>query len=143
MTILGCWSNQLTRLDFSENPKLRELKCHTNQLTTLDVSQNTALTGLICGTNQLKSLNVSRNTILMELRCEENQLTNLELSQNKELRVLFCGENPFVSDVNELTATANGLLDWTGKAKGNLSIENPTAQAGIQSICDAKNWEFL
>ena len=49
--------------------------CYSNQLTSLDVSQNTALTRLKCSdNNQLTSLDVrnGNNTNIIYLKCENN-----------------------------------------------------------------------
>jgi Leucine-rich repeat (LRR) protein len=102
---LGCYVNQLTSLDVSQNTALTELYCYDNQLTSLDVTQNTALGTLSCGVNQLTSLDLSQNTALAELSCYSNQLTSLDVSQNTALTELFCYLNQLTSlDVSQNTA---------------------------------------
>ena len=76
---LGCWGNQLTSLNISNNTDLEGLDCTSNLLTSLDVSNNTALTYLDCEANLLTSLDVSQNIALTYLDCQANQLTCLNL----------------------------------------------------------------
>jgi Leucine-rich repeat (LRR) protein len=57
-------NNQISSLDVSDNPMLRDLICNFNQLTSLDVTYNTALTGLDCSGNQLTTLDISKNRAL-------------------------------------------------------------------------------
>jgi Leucine-rich repeat (LRR) protein len=90
---LDCASNQLTSLDLSENPALKELNCNCNQLTSLIVSNNTSLRILRCSNNPLSGLDVSDNTALEYLYCENNQLIALDVSKNMALKTIYCGSN--------------------------------------------------
>jgi Leucine-rich repeat (LRR) protein len=102
---LSCFNNKLTSLDISNNTALRELQCDNNQLTSLDVSNNTALDLLGCGLNQLTSLDVSSNTSLVWFVCDNNQLTSLDVSNNTALLYIFCPDNQLTSlDVSNNTA---------------------------------------
>ena len=108
LTVLECWSNQLTTLDVSNNTALTALGCDNNQLYTLDVSQNTALTDLNCADNQLISLDVSGATALTDLVCFNNQLTSLDVSQNTALTTLDC----FGNNLTSLDVSNNTALIW-------------------------------
>ena len=108
LSVLQCFSNQLTSIDVSKNTKLTELWCDNNQLTTLDVSKNTMLETLVCYYNQLTSLDVSKNTKLTTLNCLDNQLTSLDLSNNTELTFLECPFNQLTS----LDLSNNTKLEW-------------------------------
>jgi hypothetical protein len=50
--------------------------CYGNELTGLDVSNNTALASLSCGVNQLTSFDISKNIAMESLSCSDNQLTS-------------------------------------------------------------------
>lgn len=97
---LRCWENwdhPLTKLDVSQNAKLKTLECSGSALTSLDVSNNPELTRLICHGNKLTSLDLSKNTKLQELNCSNNQLTALNVSTSSALTVLNCGNNQITS----------------------------------------------
>ncbi len=123
LTILYCYSNQLTSLDVSKNTALTYLSCYTNQLTSLDVSKNTALTELYCFDNQLTSLDVSKNTALTILWCFSNRLTSLDVSKNTALNYLDCEINQLTSlDVSKNTAL--NYLDCEINQLTSLIVKN-------------------
>ena len=93
LTLLKCYSNQLTTLDVSKNTALTYLECDCNKLATLDVSKNVALTFLECEYNQLVTLDVSKNLALTTLYSYSNQLTSLDISKNVALTYLNCNSN--------------------------------------------------
>ena len=92
---------------------LTELGCYNNQLTILDVSNNTALTQLICDYNHLTCLDVSQNTALTELNCSENLLEKLNTKNGNWVN----GMN-IVADTNNLTCVE---VDNIGYANSNWS----------------------
>ncbi|MEQ2401861.1 hypothetical protein WMO19_09665, partial [Peptoniphilus sp. CLA-SR-H025] len=128
---LSCNSNQITRLDLSQNQKLEYLYCISNQLTELNLSKNPELTHLWCGHNKLAKLDVSKNTALTSLLCNNNQLTELDVSKNTALMSLSCGNNKLTAlDVSKntaltsLTCNSNQLteLDVKNNAKLNTLL---------------------
>ena len=101
---LQCNGNQLTQLELSDLPELRELYCNGNQLTQLDIKDLSTLKKLYCNSNQLTSLDVSGNPALWYLECSENQLTSLDVSKNLALMDLLCQKNRLTSlDVSQNT----------------------------------------
>ena len=106
LTELGCWDNQLTSLDVSNNTALTVLRCHYNQLASLDVTKNTELEDLNCEHNQLTSLNVSKNAALKGLYCRVNLLSQLDVLKNTELINLHCQQN----QLTELDVSNNPAL---------------------------------
>jgi len=58
ITGLRVGTNNLTKLDVSNNTKLVLLACPSNQLHELDVTNNTALQSLNCSYNNLRYLNI-------------------------------------------------------------------------------------
>ena len=149
LTNLGCYDNQLTSLDVSQNTNLLTLFCYDNQITSLDVSNNTALTHLYCYDNQLISLNVSSNTALQFLRCRNNSITTLDVSTNTALIYLDCLNNQLTSLnikntnnanmlVNSFLATSNLLTtilcDNPGTATTTFTVAAGCIDAGVTFI---------
>ncbi len=94
---LDCYSNNLTKLVFNNNPYLRRLFCAYNELTRLVVTGCPNLTFLDCSCNKLSSLNVSYNPELDTLSCRYNKLSSLNLENNTKLKCLSCPSNPITS----------------------------------------------
>lgn len=121
LTVLDCFYNQLTDLDVSANTKLKDLNCHDNQLTSLYVGKNTDLDSLCCDNNHLTGLDVSKNTRLFDLWCSENRLTSLDVSKNARLDGLWCHSNRLanldVSKNRDLT-----ILNCSNNQLANLDV---------------------
>ena len=140
LTSLSCGSNQLTRLDVSNNIALTSLSCPNNQLTRLDVSNNTALTSLTCVSNQLTRLDVSNNVALTSLSCDMNQLTSLDVSNNKTLTRLNCGNNKLTSlDVSNNTTLSH--LQCSFNQLTSLNVSNNTALTSLE--CGSNQLTYL
>ena len=116
---MGCFDNQLTSLDVSNNTALNILFCQNNSLTSIDVSQNTALTNLSCLNTNLTILDVSQNTALSNLDCSYNQLTSLNVSQNA-LTHLDCSDNHLTS-LDVTNGINPSLVDFTTTNNPNLT----------------------
>ena len=104
---------KLESIDFSHNPKLKEiqinnsrilkniiglnaaganllkLRLHTTSITSLDISKNTSLEQLMLKDSKIASLNVSNNTKLKELALERTSISRLDVSRNIELEKLY------------------------------------------------------
>jgi len=123
LTILKCYSNQLTSLDVTNNTALTKLLCSNNQLTGLNVTSNTALIRLICFSNQLTNLNVSQNTSLSYLSCSTNALTNLDVSNNTSITYLHCQSNQIDNlKLNQNVVLTN--LKCSNNALTSLNVKN-------------------
>jgi len=117
VTHFNCSSLELTNLDVSNAPTLKELRCSVNQLTSLDLSKNSALTVLSCSINQLQGiLDVSKNTALIELWCNWNRLTGLNASGLDALIYVECSSNYMD------TAALNALFGTLNSAPGMKTI---------------------
>ena len=126
LTVLGCWYNQLSTLDVSNNTSLAYLHVGNNQLTTLDVSQNIELTILYVGYNSLTALDVSTNTALSVLGCWSNQLTNLDVSNNTSLTKLQCQNNQ-LTDLDVTNNTGLVHLNCNNNQLTTLDVGQNTA----------------
>lgn len=154
LTELYCQGNDLIILDVMPCSRLNILHCHSNRLTSLNINPNISF--LSCSNNHLTSLDVHNNVSLAELTCYSNQLTQLDVSSNVVLMKLYCGDNPlnalYLSPIHELTLLncvdtpldkinlANALQDRNGLSAGHLYLSENVA--GVQEICDAKNWKI-
>lgn len=133
LTILYCFSNQLTSVNIADNLLLTDFRCDDNRLTSLDVSGNPALSILYCSGNQLTSVDVSNNPALTDLRCSRNMLTILDISDVTSLTVLVAFQNQLdtliLADNNILSVVNIGdnrfrFFDATGlPALTQLSVE--------------------
>lgn len=106
LTILNCYTNNLTLIDVEDLTVLQELRCFDNQLTSLDVSANTALVKLMCQVNELTALDVTTNTQLTHLYCLNNQLASIDVSNNVALQYFYCE----VNEISSIDISANTNL---------------------------------
>ncbi|GLU54120.1 hypothetical protein Dfri01_35810 [Dyadobacter frigoris] len=93
LKILNCRGNHLSKLDLSQNTKLREIFCDDNyDLETLDLSKNTALEILSApGGERFSKLDLSRNLNLKKLICYSPALKTLDVSMLANLSFLILG----------------------------------------------------
>ena len=135
LSILYCYSNQLTSLDLSNNTSLTALECYFNQITNLNLTQNIALTNLQCAQNSLTSLDVSNNTALTQLGCEVNQLTSLDLrnGNNQNLLNFNVTSNPNLTCINvdDVTYSTN---NWTNIDAQHYFSTNCSVPNSVQEI---------
>lgn len=97
LEFLFCYNNELTSLDFTQNPNLERLLCYNNQLSSLDVTQNPNLLILYCDENQITNLDITQNPNIKVVSCTYNQLTSIDVSQNSILELLFCQHNQLIN----------------------------------------------
>jgi len=90
LEILYCSYNNISKLDMSHNPKLKELHCSDNKICELDLTMNQALEELGCSSVWLTDLNLSHNESLVEVRCGGKYLKSLDVSRNLLLKILDC-----------------------------------------------------
>lgn len=64
---------------------LKKLYCNSNNLSRLDVSQNELLVSLHCQYNQLTHLDVSNNKLLVDLNCSHNLMKTVDVGENNGL----------------------------------------------------------
>ncbi|MGY3793472.1 immunoglobulin-like domain-containing protein [Aquimarina sp. 433] len=85
--------NNISSIDLSNNPKLRELEIDDNVLTTLDLTNNPALQELILNDNDLQTLDLTQNTLLKILDLEDNfNLNSIDLTNNVLLEYLILSD---------------------------------------------------
>lgn len=91
--------NLLTKIDLSNNTKLKSLECAANQITSLDLSANPRLNRLYCYGNEISSLEISCCTLLFDLICGRNNLSSLDISNNKSLKYIDIRDLPSLTEV--------------------------------------------
>lgn len=92
--ILGnAQGNQITSIDFSNNPLLEEVQIQENLLTAIDVSSNLNLKRLAVPNNNISIIDVSNNTLLESLGVDNNNLSSLTVKANEQLQSLFTEGN--------------------------------------------------
>ena len=117
---LGCYYNNLTSLDVSQNSQLSALGCFANGISDLDLSQNTALTMLVCSANMLTNLDLTQNISLRYLVCDFNQLTSLDLSNNILLDTVYCYNNN-LNCINVANGNNTNIMDFSAENNPNLT----------------------
>ena len=108
LEVLDCNFCEISELDLSGNPKLKELYCFNGKLEKLNVSGNTDLETLMCNANQIETLDVTKNTKLKQLDCFENNLDRLDISKCPELFHVDCYGN----HIRELDTSKNSKLEY-------------------------------
>lgn len=98
---LNCSHHKIANLNFASNPLLESLDCGGNKNTTLDLSQNLALKKLVL-TNSLllKTIDLSRNTKLVAVDFSENVFESIDLSKNTELTQVECRSSKTLEQIN-------------------------------------------
>ena len=123
LEVLHAQVNNLTEVDLSNNPELKDVCLNSNQLTSINVKYNLELVELEITNMDIPSIDISRNSKLEVLVCDDTLITELDVSNNPELTYLSCGglgletldlsNNP---KMEELHCDENNLteLDVTG-----------------------------
>ncbi len=121
LTLLLCYSNQLTAIDLSSNTQLTDLVAHGNQITSLDLSSNTALQHLNFNGNQLSILDLSSTPNIAYVYADSNMLTLLDVSQNGSLERLWVANNQLTS-LNVKNGNNTAFTDTYFKTSNNPGL---------------------
>lgn len=122
---------QLTELDLSIFPNLKNLTLQRNKLETMDLSRNLNLETVVLNQNVLTSVCVSGLSKLTSLRVADNQLTELDLTDCTALTQLDCSGNQFMS------------LDLSALSKLNvLTVNNNNLKFSTLPILTSNNYNY-
>ena len=102
--------SDLTGIEYFFN--LERLLCYTNNLTWLDCSYNPKLVYVDCAVNQITEIDVSGCPDLYHLNVGDNKVIEVDLSNNNSLKELYTFMN---SDVQKIILPDNGIqyqLKW-------------------------------
>ena len=105
LTYLSLYSNNISKIDVSNNTALTTLNLNNNYLSSIDVSKNTALINLYLSSNNISSIDVSTNTSLTSLDLSSNNLSSIDVSTNTALTTLNLTNN-YLSSIDLSTNTA-------------------------------------
>ncbi len=101
-----------TSLDFTNNPKLKEIDCQGgigfNRIKSIDVSKCPLLLVMNCNSVWLETIDVSNNPQLQWLGCVGGLFSSIDLSANTHLNFLYAD----VSSLHELDLTHNPEIEW-------------------------------
>jgi len=145
-------NKNITALDVSDCPQLRELNCADNQLSNLDVSNNRQIEEINFSNNQLTNIDLTGLTRIEKVFCSDNKITNLEflkslnpakiltlrMDNNKfpaqdlscftpfiNLQILCISNNPFYGSLKPLRNLAN---------LKNISIAGTDIDGGLEYL---------
>lgn len=105
----------LKEFDAAKYPKLEVLKIFNTQVTSIDVSKNPNLRELDLGNDKLTSdVDISNSPELIELSVNSTGIKKLDVSKNKKLEILDIGGNKGIEliGIEDLT-TLKELTAWT------------------------------
>lgn len=144
LRVLRCYSNQISKLDFSHSPELYYLDIGGNDFYSLDVSPLSKLEILYCRNaglqqltlkdhsplrdmwvdrNKLKEINVGHQDALARIRVDMNQeLTSLDLSGCPAMETVLA-EYCHLEEIQLFPGKTLQLLDLQGNNLGALSLE--------------------
>lgn len=95
LTQLSVYWMDLTSLDFiPDNLKaqLQFFECYGNQITSIDLSEYPALRNLSCYYNPLKTLDLTPVPQLQHLNCHSCYIEKLDITPLENLNTLYCGQ---------------------------------------------------
>ena len=88
---LSVKASNIVTMNFSDNPKLKNLFLYSNsELQTLDVSNNLLLESLYIFESDITSLNLINQKYLKDIYIHDNNVNELILSANDNLEKLYC-----------------------------------------------------
>ena len=122
---LFCASNQLTELNLNGLSALQELDCEDNLLAFLDLSDCAALERLVCDTNSLTELDLSSNPLLSFVYCYSTDISVLNLSKHTKLTNVSCA-NTAITTLDVSNSPELLSLDICGTRIQSLNLSNNT-----------------
>ena len=140
LEVLKIFGTQVTSVDVSKNPNLKELDITDDKLTgDVDISNCPELVTFSANSCGLKKLDVSKNTKLEELRIAGNdgiELVGLDkLSSLLKLNAIDCGLTKL--DVSKNTNLESLDIDYNSIAAIDLTeLDHLTNFSAVNQICD-------
>ncbi len=93
VTGISLSNNNISSIDLTHNPKLKEVRLHDNQLTSIDVTHNLELEGLDLERNQIEEIDITKNINLTGISIRDNKVKQIDLSKNTKLKSLTLDGN--------------------------------------------------
>tara|TARA_R110002124_G_scaffold285304_1_gene463670 strand:- start:231 stop:1148 length:918 start_codon:yes stop_codon:yes gene_type:complete len=141
---LNCSRHVINTLDLSRNGELEELYCGSNDLTKLDLSNNPRLRILDTYANRgIEDLDLSKNPLLEKLDVGYNTLAELKIEYLVNLKKLDCSYNysDFKPTFNKLDISKNAqlvALDIAGSRLTEIDLRhNPRIESLNITSCNS------
>ena len=107
---LDCSISEVTSVDLTRYPNLKQFICNDTSISSLDVSKNEKLNTLVVYSTSISKLDVTNNPNLERLDCSDTGLTELDVTHNPQLADLDIG----VTKINTLDTSNNPNLEVLG-----------------------------
>jgi len=125
LIVLNCSNNNLTSLDFSNQPELEDIDCSHNLLTSLTLyptstGTNYADIRLYCNNNLLTSLDLNGLYLLNILDCSFNNIQNLSIN-TLSLTQLDVNNNN-LTELDFTTNSSESFIDFDFNTKSNPNL---------------------
>lgn len=138
---------EITDLDLTKCPNLREIYLSSNKLTTLDLTKNPELKRLDLTNNQVTELDLRHNPNLKIVWIDSNKIKNLKAKKFEQLNEIYCQDNeisaasmielfkavPDFKDARSAEAIVSYGEDWD---------LNEVPQEAVD-IAKSKNWRVV
>ncbi|QCX01642.1 T9SS type A sorting domain-containing protein [Aggregatimonas sangjinii] len=100
------------------------INANSNNLTRLDISENLNLESIGLNENNITELNISANTNLVQLEINDNDLSALDLSQSPQLETLLLSNNPLANGIDLGNLPNLRFLFLTNTGLSSLDLSN-------------------
>lgn len=137
----------IRELDLSLYPDLESLSCNDipQFMSTLDFSNNPKLKQLFCQNSDILELNLSKNYELEALSCYANKISKLDLINNQRLTMLDCKDQQLENGAKLMLYLSIVMKDfWYNMENSHLStvdvyFDNSVNSSGSHDSFDEEN----
>ncbi|CAL2101209.1 conserved exported protein of unknown function [Tenacibaculum sp. 190130A14a] len=141
---IGVSNNNITSLDFSQNPKLIDVQASNNNINNVNFTQNVILENFYLSSNQLSEIDLSNNTKLISVSINSNQLSQLDVSNKPNLITVLAINNQITSFNTDNCSSLNWVQIWDNQITSvnlgtNTSLERFQISNNKLSEIDIRN----
>ena len=140
---VSLWGNsEMTSIDLSHNPLLKEFICVGSAIRHLDLTNNPLLTDLFVNDcEQLETMDISNCKKLVDLRCDKTKLSSIDVSNCKDLYQFNCFDCPNLTSIK--VTGCEKLCYFRCWDTPVASIDVSTWKALAEYLCDRTNMTKL
>ena len=140
---VSLWGNsEMTSIDLSNNPLLKEFICVGSAIRQLDLTNNPLLTDLFVNDcEQLETMDISNCKKLVDLRCDKTKLSSIDVSNCKDLYQFNCFDCPNLTSIK--VTGCEKLCYFRCWDTPVASIDVSTCKALAEYLCDRTNMTKL
>lgn len=121
---LNCGQNGLSTINLTGYPVLRSLIAYSNNLTDIDFSNNPLINDLQIPNNQMSNLNVNTLSLLRSVDCSNNNFSELDFSHNPLLGSLTYSNNSNLTYINLKSGLINEIRYSTDIYRGLPNLKH-------------------